>query len=204
MRPGQPAPETARDPHCLFCSIVAGEVPAAIVATSEAAIAFRDLNPQAPTHVLVIPRHHAATAAETAAAGGLDALVSLAAHVAAADPRFQAVVAFAPVTDLLALREFKGMEKHAATAGLHVTHLTERLTGRSVWVCIGNNDERVGTDGAIAFTRKFVRAAAAKKAKPDVHLVVTPTPGHTIHKTAHDEAAAWLRERLQIAASPAK
>ena len=83
MRPGQPAPETARDPHCLFCSIVAGEVPAAIVATSEAAIAFRDLNPQAPTHVLVIPRHHAATAAETAAAGGLDALVSLAAHVAA-------------------------------------------------------------------------------------------------------------------------
>jgi histidine triad (HIT) family protein len=76
------ASEPARDPHCLFCSIVAGEVPAEVVASSAEAIAFRDLNPQAPTHVLVIPRHHAATAAETAAAGGLDAVVALAVRVA--------------------------------------------------------------------------------------------------------------------------
>ncbi|MGA8045223.1 MAG: HIT domain-containing protein [Dermatophilaceae bacterium] len=83
MSPGQSsAAGHARDPHCLFCSIVAGEVPAQVVATSEHAIAFRDLNPQAPTHVLVIPRSHAATAAETAADGGLDAVVSLAAQVA--------------------------------------------------------------------------------------------------------------------------
>ncbi|KAB7744750.1 HIT domain-containing protein [Nostocoides sp. F2B08] len=83
MSPGQSSADgPARDPHCLFCSIVEGEVPAQVVATSEHAIAFRDLNPQAPTHVLVIPRHHAATAAETAAAGGLDAVVSLAVQVA--------------------------------------------------------------------------------------------------------------------------
>ena len=83
MSPGQSsAAGHARDPHCLFCSIVAGEVPAQVVATSEHAIAFRDLNPQAPTHVLVIPRDHAATAAETAADGGLDAVVTLADQVA--------------------------------------------------------------------------------------------------------------------------
>lgn len=43
---------------CLFCNIVAGDIPAEIVAETEHTVAFRDLNPQAPTHVLVIPRVH--------------------------------------------------------------------------------------------------------------------------------------------------
>ena len=46
---------------CLFCKILAGEIPADIVYESDTAIAFRDINPQAPTHVLVIPRKHIAT-----------------------------------------------------------------------------------------------------------------------------------------------
>jgi len=46
---------------CLFCKILAGDIPADIVYESESAIAFRDLNPQAPTHVLVIPRKHIST-----------------------------------------------------------------------------------------------------------------------------------------------
>ena len=46
---------------CLFCKIVAGDIPADIIYESESAIAFRDINPQAPTHVLVIPRQHIAT-----------------------------------------------------------------------------------------------------------------------------------------------
>ena len=46
---------------CLFCKIVAGEIPADIVYKSDTAVAFRDINPQAPTHVLVIPRKHIAT-----------------------------------------------------------------------------------------------------------------------------------------------
>ena len=49
---------------CLFCRIVAGEVPAEVVADSERTLAFRDIGPQAPTHVLVVPReHHADVAA---------------------------------------------------------------------------------------------------------------------------------------------
>jgi histidine triad (HIT) family protein len=43
---------------CLFCKIVKGEIPATIVRETETTIAFRDINPQAPTHVLVIPRAH--------------------------------------------------------------------------------------------------------------------------------------------------
>jgi len=46
---------------CLFCKILAGDIPADIVFESETAIAFRDINPQAPTHVVIIPRQHIAT-----------------------------------------------------------------------------------------------------------------------------------------------
>ncbi|MGW2559962.1 histidine triad nucleotide-binding protein [Streptomyces sp. NPDC001514] len=53
---------------CLFCKIVAGEVPATVVRESETTVAFRDINPQAPTHVLVIPRVHYPDAATLAAA----------------------------------------------------------------------------------------------------------------------------------------
>jgi histidine triad (HIT) family protein len=46
------------DENCLFCKIVAGEIPAERVAETDLAFAFRDLNPQAPTHVLVVPKRH--------------------------------------------------------------------------------------------------------------------------------------------------
>lgn len=49
---------------CLFCKIVAGEIPATLVAETADTVAFRDINPQAPTHLLLIPRaHHADVAA---------------------------------------------------------------------------------------------------------------------------------------------
>ena len=43
------------DPTCLFCKIVAGEIPAEIVHRTDDVLAFRDINPTAPTHILVIP-----------------------------------------------------------------------------------------------------------------------------------------------------
>ena len=51
---------------CIFCKIVAGEIPAAKVYEDERAVAFRDINPQAPTHALVIPRRHVASLNEAA------------------------------------------------------------------------------------------------------------------------------------------
>ena len=46
---------------CLFCKILAGDIPADIIFESKDVIAFRDINPQAPSHALIIPRKHVAT-----------------------------------------------------------------------------------------------------------------------------------------------
>jgi histidine triad (HIT) family protein len=71
-------------PDCLFCKIVAGDLPADRVRESERTIAFRDISPQAPVHVLVIPRQHLPDVAAVAQAGGglLDELVAQARQVA--------------------------------------------------------------------------------------------------------------------------
>lgn len=70
---------------CLFCRILEGGLPATIVAENEGAVAFRDLNPQAPTHVLVIPRRHVAGFAELGPEDGplLASVAALANAVAA-------------------------------------------------------------------------------------------------------------------------
>ncbi|GGD29766.1 histidine triad nucleotide-binding protein [Nocardioides daphniae] len=75
------------DADCLFCKIVAGEIPATVVHESPSTVAFRDVSPQAPTHVLVVPRSHHADAAALAAAepATVADLVSAAAEVARAD-----------------------------------------------------------------------------------------------------------------------
>ena len=69
---------------CLFCRIASGEIPAVMVASSDEALAFRDVSPVAPTHVLVIPRAHWTNVAEVAAAAPqtLVDMVRLAAEVA--------------------------------------------------------------------------------------------------------------------------
>ena len=53
---------------CLFCSIVAGDIPATKVRETDRVLVFRDINPQAPTHVLVIPKEHYPNVAVLAAA----------------------------------------------------------------------------------------------------------------------------------------
>jgi histidine triad (HIT) family protein len=51
---------STQDPDCIFCRIASGDIPADVVAETALSIAFRDLSPQAPTHVLVVPRQHVA------------------------------------------------------------------------------------------------------------------------------------------------
>ncbi len=72
---------------CIFCKIAAGEIPAAKVYEDERAVAFRDINPQAPTHALVIPRAHIASldAAGEADEALLGHLLRVAAQVAHAE-----------------------------------------------------------------------------------------------------------------------
>ena len=52
------------DTSCIFCKIAAREIPAEILRESDRVVAFRDLNPQAPTHILLIPKEHLASLAE--------------------------------------------------------------------------------------------------------------------------------------------
>ncbi len=69
---------------CLFCRMVAGEIPADVVHQTDRVLAFRDINPQAPTHVLVIPKeHHRNFGALAAADPALLGEVAHAAHAVA-------------------------------------------------------------------------------------------------------------------------
>jgi histidine triad (HIT) family protein len=63
--------------ECLFCRIVAGEIPATIVKQSDEAIAFRDIDARAPTHVLVIPTKHVAAVRDAKESGDEKLLGSL-------------------------------------------------------------------------------------------------------------------------------
>jgi histidine triad (HIT) family protein len=73
--------------ECLFCAIVAGEIPATTVLETDRILAFRDINPQAPTHVLVVPKTHYPDVAALAAADAalLGEVIGAVQQVAAAD-----------------------------------------------------------------------------------------------------------------------
>jgi histidine triad (HIT) family protein len=59
-----------RDPACIFCRIVAGEVPSTEVHEDDQMIAIRDIAPRAPTHILILPREHVPSAADLTAEDG--------------------------------------------------------------------------------------------------------------------------------------
>ena len=81
---------------CLFCRIVRKEIPATVVAETEHCVAFRDINPQAPVHLLVIPREHVASlddATDPALVGRLALLAAeLARKEGIADGGYRAVI----------------------------------------------------------------------------------------------------------------
>lgn len=68
--------DSTADPDCLFCKIVDRAIPASIVLEHPLAVAFRDINPTAPTHVLVVPRRHIAHAG-TIGTGDVESVAAL-------------------------------------------------------------------------------------------------------------------------------
>jgi histidine triad (HIT) family protein len=68
--------------NCLFCRIIRGEIPATIVAENAHCVAFRDINPQAPTHVVIVPREHVASLNEATDAAMIGELALMAAGIA--------------------------------------------------------------------------------------------------------------------------
>jgi histidine triad (HIT) family protein len=100
---------------CLFCRVVRKEIPAAIVAEDEYCLAFRDINPQAPVHVLVIPREHIASLNESKDAVSIGRMHQMAARIAKAEG--------------IADRGFRTVINTNADGGQTVFHLHLHLLG---------------------------------------------------------------------------
>lgn len=120
----------------------------------------------------------------------------MALHAAAGNPRIRAVAAFAPVTDLTALREFTGQSSSPLVRRLAVAQATETLADRTVWITIGDADTRVDTGKAVALARMLERAAGACGLPPQVALHVVPVPGHVSLAEWHVQAANWLGQMI--------
>jgi histidine triad (HIT) family protein len=106
---------------CLFCRIVAGEIPSDRVLQDDEIIAFRDINPQAPTHVLVIPRRHVAD---------VGALTDADADAGVLSALFHGV---RRVVETEGLRSYRIVSNTGAEAGQSVDHLhLHVLGGRSM------------------------------------------------------------------------
>jgi histidine triad (HIT) family protein len=103
------------DTDCLFCRIVAGEIPSDRVHSDDEVIVFRDINPRAPTHVLAVPRRHIADA-----------------HALTADDDRVLAALFAAmrrVAGELGLRSYRIVSNVGAEAGQSVAHLHFHLLG---------------------------------------------------------------------------
>jgi histidine triad (HIT) family protein len=113
---------------CMFCRMVAGEIPADVVHQTDRVFAFRDINPQAPTHVLVIPKeHHRNVAALAAAEPGLLGEVVSAAHAVALQEGL--------VTDDVTEPGYRVVTNTGPQAGQSVDHIHLHVLGgrRMAW-----------------------------------------------------------------------
>jgi histidine triad (HIT) family protein len=104
-------------PDCLFCRLAAGEIPASILFEDDRLVAFKDITPQAPTHILVIPRRHISTLNDLGP--GDDGLVGEMTRRAAALAREQG----------LADRGYRVLFNCNADAGQTVFHIHMHLLG---------------------------------------------------------------------------
>ena len=104
-----------RDPECLFCKIAHKEIDSTLVGETDTVIAFRDINPAAPTHVLIIPKDHIVSARELTAAHGelTGEIFELAAQIAADE----------------GVEDYRIVSNVGAGAGQSVFHLHFHLLG---------------------------------------------------------------------------
>ena len=101
--------------ECLFCRIVRGEIPAAKVAETEECLAFRDIAPQAPVHVLVIPKAHVGSLNDVTDGAVVGAMALLAQQVARSEG--------------LAAKGYRCVVNTGADGGQTVGHLHLHLLG---------------------------------------------------------------------------
>ena len=100
---------------CIFCRIVSGDIPSEQVHSDDHVVAFRDLDPQAPDHVLVVPREHVADWTDLATSAPQ-----------LAEPMFRGVAA---VASKLGLDSYRVVANRGAGAGQTVWHLHLHVLG---------------------------------------------------------------------------
>ncbi len=121
--------------------------------------------------------------------GGLFAL-----HLLAADPRVAAAATFAPVTNLLALREFTGLDHCRLVRQANPMHLVSKLARRPTYCVINDDDRRVNTAECLAFVGALQDAAP----EPACHaLRVDRGDTHSISDDAYHDGATWLLDRIR-------
>ncbi len=127
----------------------------------------------------------------------------MAIHFAIADPRVKHVMGFAPVTDLAKINEFKGAENNPLVQKLALEKHAAALAGRSLWMVIGDRDDRVSTDSLIHFGRTVTQTTLAKgdPAAVDFYIVAEPR-GHSVPTGYSEMSAQWLRKKFGL--KPAK
>ena len=131
------------------------------------------------------------------AIGGTSRGGFLAIHFAAHDSRVKCAAAFAPVTDLAALSEFRELQEHPLTRKLSLENQAQKLAGRPVWIVIGDRDERVSTQRVIDLATRLSAIAKEQDVASNVELHVMSEPrGHTTPKGSSSLAATWVHRQL--------
>lgn len=121
----------------------------------------------------------------------------LALHFAAHDDRVKCAAAFAPMTDPRVVNEFVANAEKPLVAHANLENQSDKLAGRAVWIVIGDQDKRVGTDRAEALAAKLKAASREKKLDSLVKLHVMPEPrGHTTPRGSSKRAAEWILDQL--------
>jgi len=127
----------------------------------------------------------------------------LAIHLAAFDKRVKCAAAFAPVTDPAVVREFVANADHPLVKKVSLTHQADQLAGRPVWVVIGDQDDRVGTDRAFEFAQAVTAASRNKKIDSRIELHIMPEPrGHTTPRGSAERAAKWILQQFSRTDAP--
>lgn len=131
---------------------------------------------------------------------GLSRGCFMAAHLAAREPKFRFLLHFAPMTDLMHLKEFHEMAENPTLQKNQLDHLIDSLYDRHIRIYIGNRDVRVGTKKCYSFVEKLVEKAFQERIRsPQIELILSPSIGHQGHGTGPEtfkKGADWIAENL--------
>ncbi len=100
----------------------------------------------------------------------------------AAEPRLQGVTALAPLVDWRSLSEFSALQGHSEMAMLSLEHWVHHLTGRALYLAVGNHDHRVGTERSLRLALRLLeKADFSQPGTSTVEVYINNSPGHTLH-----------------------